>query len=63
MKPKLQIVAKVLLGIAVLVFVSPAPIFNLNFAPGILVQIAIGGILFLIALVCWHLGDRSDQES
>ena len=63
MKPKLQVFAKVLLGIVALVFVCPAPIFDLAFAPGILVQIAIVGILFLIAIVCWHLGDRSNQES
>ena len=61
MKPKLQI-AKVLLGIAVLVLVFSAPIFNLNFAPGILVQIGIAGILCLTALVCWYLGDRVDPE-
>jgi len=46
MKPNLRVFAKVLLGIVVLVFVCPAPIFNLTFAPGILVQIAIGGYCF-----------------
>jgi hypothetical protein len=62
MKPKLQVFAKVLLGIGALVFVCPAPIFNLTFAPGILVQIATTGFLCLIALVCWYLGDRFDQD-
>jgi hypothetical protein len=57
MKPAFRVVAKVLAGIAGVVFVLPARLFSSSFAPDILVQIAIVGILGLVGLVCWHLGD------
>jgi len=62
MKSKLRGLAKVLGVVIVVVFVCPYSIFSTSFAPGILVQISIGGILFLTALLCWHFGDMSGQD-
>jgi hypothetical protein len=62
MKRTFRVVAKVLAGIAGVVFVLPGRLFSSSFAPGYLLQIAIAGILSLVGLVCWHLGDASDQE-
>jgi len=59
----LRIVAKALGGIAAVVFVCPARLFSRNFAPGILIQIAVAGIFGLIALMGWHVGDASDRQS
>ena len=62
MKLRFRVLAKVLCGIAGVVFICPASFFSTSFAPGILVQIAVAGVLGLVALVCWHLRDASGQE-
>ncbi|MBB5318629.1 NO-binding membrane sensor protein with MHYT domain [Edaphobacter lichenicola] len=62
MKSKFRSVAKLLGVLIVVVFVCPPGIFSTSFAPGILVQIAIGGILFLTAIICWHFSGMSAQE-
>jgi hypothetical protein len=54
MKRRIRVLANVLGGIAAVVFVCPSSLFACDFAPGILVQIAVAGILGLVALVCWH---------
>jgi hypothetical protein len=63
MKRALRIVAKGLGAVALIVFFCPAKLFSTSFAPAVLVQIAIAGVLGLIGLTCWHLGDTSGQES
>jgi hypothetical protein len=62
MKSKLRGVAKLVLVLTVVVFVCPSSIFSTSFAPGILVQIAIGRILFLTATICWHVSGMSGQD-
>jgi hypothetical protein len=63
MKRRVRVLAKVLGGTAAVVFVCPPSLFARDFAPGILVQSAIYGALILIALICWQVGDASDQEN
>jgi NO-binding membrane sensor protein with MHYT domain len=62
MKSKFRGVAKLLGVLIVVVFVCPYSIFSTSFAPGILVQIAIGGILLLTTFICWHFSGMSAQE-
>jgi hypothetical protein len=57
MKSVFRLAAKVLAGIAGVVFFCPARLFGRDFSTGLLIQIGIAGISGLVAVVCWHFAD------